>query len=241
MKKLAVFDIDGTLFRWQLYHELVFELKTRDHFSEAEAVALDTALTSWQAKHISWRDYEMLVIHTIEDHIRDISPRDLEESASAVVERSGHKIYGYTAKLLQYLREKNYFTLAISASQQEIAEQFAARYGFDDCIGALYERANGSYTGTKSREVHGRKNEIIHEYLEQHPDLTLQGSYAIGDSGGDTTMLELVENPVVFNPSDDLLETAMERGWRIVIERKNVAYTLEHDDGHIVLAKTDRF
>ncbi|HTK39615.1 MAG TPA: HAD family phosphatase [Patescibacteria group bacterium] len=241
MKKLAVFDIDGTLFRWQLYHELVFELKERDHFSEEEARALDEALISWQAKHISWRDYEMLVIHTIEDHIRDITPTDLEESARAVVDRSGHKIYGYTAKLLRELGEAGYFTLAISASQQEIVEQFAQKYGFDDCIGALYERVDNVYTGKKSRSVHGRKDELIHEYLATHPEITLEGSYAVGDSAGDTAMLELAETPIAFNPSDDLLDIAMERGWRIVIERKNVAYTLEGPDGHFVLAKTDRF
>ena len=241
MKKLAIFDIDGTLFRWQLYHELVFELKERDHFTDSEAKALDEALISWQAKHISWRDYEMLVIHTIEEHIRDITPQSLEASAQAVIERSAHKIYGYTAKLLKQLREKGYFTLAISASQQEIAEQFAAKYGFDDCIAALYERSDGVYTGVKARVIHGRKDEIIRDYLAEHPELTLEGSVAVGDSGGDTAMLELVETPIAFNPSDDLLDVALEHGWRIVIERKNVAYTLESTDGHVVLAKTDRF
>lgn len=241
MQKLAVFDIDGTLFRWQLYHELVFELKSRNHFSADESLALDQALTSWQAKHISWRDYESLVIHAIENNITTILPQVLEESARAVVERSGHKIYGYTAKLLKELQQQDFYTLAISASQQEIAEQFASQYGFDDCVAALYERIDGVYTGKKSRVIHGRKDIIILDYLLQHPDITLEGSVAIGDSGGDTAMLEIVENPIVFNPSDDLLDIAMEKNWQIVIERKNVAYTLKADDGHFILAQTDRF
>lgn len=241
MKKLGLFDIDGTLFRWQLYHELVFELKARGYFSEPEAKALDNALLSWQAKHSSWKDYEILVIHTIERHIRQISPLELEQAAQQVVERSGHKIYGYTAKLLQQLNQEGYHTIAISASQQEIAEQFAARYDFDDCIAATYERDNGNYTGEKTRVIHGRKHEVIRQYLDEHPDITLEGSIAVGDTDGDVSMLELVEQPIAFNPSEDLLVAAIDRGWKIVIERKNIAYTLEPTDGHVVLAKTDRF
>ncbi len=46
MKKLAVFDIDGTLFRWQLYHELVFRLKDLGYFNSDDAHELEAALTS---------------------------------------------------------------------------------------------------------------------------------------------------------------------------------------------------
>lgn len=241
MKKLAVFDIDGTLFRWQLYHELVFELKARHHFSQAEAAALDDALISWQAKHISWRDYERLVIQTIEDNITAIEPRSLEQAAKAVVERSGHKIYGYTAKLLKELQAADYRTVALSGSQQEIAEQFAARYGFDVCIASQYQRVDGRYTGEKSRYVPGHKDTIIGEYLAAHPEVGLVDSIAIGDSDGDIGMLQMVEQPIAFNPSEELLAVATDQNWKIVIERKNVAYTLENRDESIVLAQTDCF
>jgi HAD superfamily phosphoserine phosphatase-like hydrolase len=242
MKKLAVFDIDGTLFRWQLFHELVFELKSRGFFSAAEAEALDTALLSWQAKHVSWRDYEGLVIKTIDANLQIITPSDLEAAAQAVVQRSGHKIYNYTARLLRQLHTDGYHTLALSASQQEVADQFAARYEFDDCIAATYERtSDGKYTGIKSRIVHGRKHELIEEFLNQHPEVTLDGSVAVGDSDGDISMLELATVPIAFNPSEDLLKQAIEHGWKIVIERKNIAYTLESHDGSVVLAQTDSF
>lgn len=241
MRQIAVFDIDGTLFRWQLYHELVFELKELGHFSENEALGLDTALTSWQARRISWRDYESKVIRAIEDNIANITPETLESAARAVVERSGHKIYNYTAKLLRQLQSEGYYTIAISASQQEIAEQFAQRYDFDDCIAAVWERHNGSYTGQKSRDIFGRKNEIIRDYAQEHPDLTLDGLVAIGDSDGDVSLLQMAARPIAFNPSEELLDTAMTNGWSVVIERKNIAYSLEPHDGSYVLEATDRF
>ncbi len=238
-QKLAVFDIDGTLFRWQLYHELVFELKEQGFFGERESQALDDALLSWQAKHVSWYDYEQLVVATIEKHIAKIPPTILEETAQMVVERSGHKVYGYTLRLLQSLQKQGYYTLAISASQQEIAEQFAKKYNFDECIGAVYERSNNTYTGSMQRAIYGIKDQLIRSVLESNPNVTIKESVAIGDSGGDIKMLEMVDHPIAFNPSDDLFKVASKNNWHIVIERKNIAYTLEARHGNTVLAKTD--
>lgn len=237
--RLAIFDLDGTLFRWQLYHELVFELKNRQVFDTNTARELDEALIAWQAKQIKWHDYEMNVIRAIEPAIASLAPEFFEDAAHAVVRRSGHKIYNYTKHLLDQLKADGYFCLAISGSQQEIAEAFAEQYGFDRCIGALYERKDGRFTGAVERRVPGRKHEIIDEFLRQNPEITLEGSVAIGDSGGDISMLAMVERAIAFNPSDDLLQIAMEKGWDVVIERKNIAYIMRKGtDGSYLLAET---
>ena len=240
MKKIAVFDIDGTLFRWQLYHELVFELKKLGYFT-GEALDLDAALTSWQGRQISWSEYETKVVHAIEHNIATIAPDVLETAAKNVVEASGHKIYNYTAKLLRSLQAEGYFTIAISGSQHEIAEQFATRYGFDECIGSLWERRDGTYTGHLSREVVGRKDQIIRDYVADHPELSLDGMVAVGDSHGDISLLKMAEQAIAFNPSQELLDEAMNRGWRIVVERKNIAYILESHDGSYLLETPVRF
>lgn len=240
MKPLALFDLDGTFFRWQLYHELVFELKNEGVFAPETAERLDTALIEWQAKRRTWRDYEHEVIHALEPRIKDLSIELLERTARRVVSRSGHKVYNYTKHLLDSLKSKGYYTLAISGSQQEIAEIFAEQYGFDACIGALYGRTGDHFSGEIVRYVPGRKHEIIQEYLSEHPELSLAGSVAVGDSEGDTSMLELVERPIAFNPSSGLLEIAKERGWDIVIERKNIAYLIRKGpDGTFILEETD--
>jgi phosphoserine phosphatase len=40
-QKFAVFDIDGTLFRWQLFHELVAELGNQDLFPKDVATTVE--------------------------------------------------------------------------------------------------------------------------------------------------------------------------------------------------------
>ena len=241
-QRIAFFDLDGTLFRWQLFHELVFELKNSGLFDNETANALDEALIKWQGKESDWATYENLLMEGLKKHIPGMSVEVFEAAARLVVDRSGHKIYNYTRRLADSLKAEGYFLLAVTGSYQEIAEPFALRYGFDDCIGALLARENGTFTtGHSSRIVYGQKAERIQEFMEKG-DFTLDGSVAIGDSGGDLGMLELAERPIAFNPSEDLLEVALKNGWEIVIERKSIAYQLQKDsDGHVVLAKTDHY
>jgi phosphoserine phosphatase len=52
-------------------------------------------------------------------------------------------------------------------------------------------------------------------------------------------MLGMVEHPVAFNPSQKLFREAERRGWKIVIERKNMIYELEKAGAGYRLARTN--
>ena len=239
-QKFAAFDIDGTLFRWQLFHELVFELR-KQGLLDQNADKLDAAFASWQALESSWHDYESTIITAIMADIKNISTAQLESAAQTVNKRSGHRVHAYTSNLAKKLKAKGYILIAISGSQQEIAELFAKRYGFDHCIGMVFERdKKGNYTGEYERFVVGRKAEIIKKLVVDY-NLTLKDSFAVGDSSGDISMLELVDNPIAFNPDEPLLAKAQERGWPIIIERKNLAYTLRKGTDGYTLAETTVF
>jgi len=58
-------------------------------------------------------------------------------------------------------------------------------------------------------------------------DLTLEGSYGVGDTESDAKFLEIVENPIAFNPNHNLKEIAEEKGWMIVVEKKDVVYNIK--------------
>ncbi len=238
-QKLAIFDIDGTLFRWQLYHELVFKLKDKGLFDEKTTARLDEAFASWTTRKETFANYEHHVVRALLDNLASIPTAVFDETAKEIVESSGRKVYAYTRNLIQELKGEGYYLLAVSGSQQEIVAPFAAEYGFDDWIGALYERNGDAFTGKVERHVPGNKDTIIKEYVTSH-GLSLQDSIAVGDSGGDITMLELVDHPIAFNPSDELLAIALQKGWKVVVERKNVAYALESNaTGTTVLSATE--
>ena len=236
-RKFAAFDIDGTLFRWQLFHELVFEL--RQHFSDETRTKLEDTFSAWGAREGRWRDYEHTVMDAFDTHISHISPEDFDAAVDKVVKQSGKKLYAYTRALAKKLKADGYFLIALSGSHQEAAERFAELYGFDLCVGTTYERVDGRFTGTMTSEVFSGKGARLKQIADEH-NLTFEDSWAVGDSRNDITMLEIVDHPVAFNPAEELYPVAVEHGWPIVLERKNIAYTLEKGkDGTYVLAQAD--
>lgn len=240
-QKLAVFDLDGTVYRWQLYHEVVFALKDKALFPSKMVKKLDSTYQGWTNRQVSFDAYEQQVIATLVGSLTDISPQVFDEVAREVSERSGRKTYRYTLELMRTLKAQGYFLLAVSGSQQEVAELFARKFEFDDCIGSLYEREGDRFTGVVSRFIPGHKDTYIREYAEAH-GFTLQDSVGVGDTGGDISMLELVDHPIAFNPNDALLQAAQHHGWKIVVERKNVALTLEvNEHGSHTLTHTDAY
>ena len=241
-KKIAVFDIDGTLLRWQLFHELVAELGKQGLFPKEVANKVEEKFFAWRALQATWADYEAAVVEAIQNYISIIPPAKLDECAKIVVNKSGHKVYNYTSNLVKELKSHGYHLLALTGSQQEIAEIFAKKHGFDDCLGSLMAKdKNGNFTTKYERFVIGNKAEILKNYCLVHGFDLANESYAVGDSAGDGQMLALVQNPIAFNPDEELLNAAVENGWKIVIERKNIAYELQPDSGKVLLKKTEVF
>lgn len=237
MHKFAVFDIDGTLYRWQLYHELVQVLALEGVFSENTFREIDDKWNQWRGGEISFDEYETIVVDTMSKNLPQVPLDRFEAACDEVVNESGHRVYHYSKHLLKQLKEQGYSIIAITGSQQELIDRFAKRYGIDIAIGALYERDKSHFTGVVTRATMGRKQDILQGIVEQY-NLSWEGSLAIGDSDGDAAILELVEQPIAFNPSAGLFEIAKKRGWPVVIERKNIAYRLEKHGDELVLADT---
>ena len=225
MNKFAVFDIDGTLYRWQLYHELVETLANDELLPTESAQMLRDVWNEWRGGVISFDKYERAVVNVMIENLPKVSIIDFESACNKVVRKSAHKTHYYTRNLLTKLKKKGYKIIAITGSQQELVDRFGERYGFDIVVGAKYERDGDHFTGKTEVMTIGKKPEILRKIVKEN-NLSWGDSYAIGDSDGDASILELVENPIAFNPSPGLFERAKKDGWPIVIERKNIAYIL---------------
>jgi HAD superfamily hydrolase (TIGR01490 family) len=240
-RKFAVFDIDGTLFRSGLYREVFYELYKMG--------VLPNDLTEQTTeKHREWRhrihgnafeEFERIMVDGLDSYLTKLRITDYEEAVKRVLDKKAENIYVYTHELLTKLQEDGYFTIAISGSQEELVEPFARRNNFDAWVGQKWERGGEYFTGSVVK-THTGKDKIIEALVDQY-DLTYTDSYAVGDSNGDSGMLAVVEHPVAFNPTKELLDKALENGWKIVVERKNISYELESSgDGPVVLAKANK-
>jgi HAD superfamily hydrolase (TIGR01490 family) len=229
-RPFAVFDIDGTLIRWQLYHALADEMVRRNLIDPIQFQNVKAARMDWKKREASFTAYEQTLIALIDVGLKSISPKELQAAAQAVIEVYKDQTYTYTRDLIKELKAKNYLLFAISGSHAEIVRMLADHHGFDDFGGSRYEVKAGKYTGHKDLMWRERKPEYLKGLVKKH-NATLKGSMALGDSEGDIDMLAFVSYPIAFNPSRELFEHAQKAGWNVVVERKNMIYKLEAHDG----------
>lgn len=239
MKPFGVFDIDGTLIRWQLYHAISDAFVKLGYVSPEDYQIVKDARMVWKRRERDddFKPYEKVVIATYEKVLRTLNPAQLEAAVTAVFDEYKDQVYTYPRQLLKNLKRKGYFMLAISGSQVEIVEKMAQYWGFDDYLGTVYTREGEKFTGQKV--VHSDdKAAALKSMIKKHK-LTPAGSVAIGDTRSDIPMLGMCSEPIAFNPEKNLFVHASSAGWKIVLERKNMVYELEKKDGRYELVKTN--
>ncbi|MFO0920254.1 MAG: HAD-IB family hydrolase [Candidatus Saccharimonadales bacterium] len=235
MKKFAALDIDGTLVRWQLYHAVVDKLSKNGAIHEDRFSLLQEARMKWKQRKSTneFKNYEKLLIKTFEDSLQEVSTSKFDKAIDEVFDQYSDQVYTYTRNLINDLKFDKYFLIAISGSHQELIDKIADKFGFDSYVGTQYHRQNGKFTGNKTLGSRDKKAKL--QAIVKENDLMYDDSFAVGDSLSDSGMLEIVENPIAFNPDKELYEKAVANSWKIVIERKNVIYQLtDNGDGYVL-------
>jgi len=228
MKKVAIFDIDGTIFRSSLLIELIEALIDEGLMPKKTVNAYAPARSRWLNREGSYDDYIEAVVKAFMANIKGMSSIELKRVSKRVVVASGKHVYRYTRELVRNLRTKGYYLLAISNSPKMVLDSFCKQWGFDMVYGRLYGiDKNGRMTNKILHlDLITDKAKMVKRAVEKN-DLTLKGSVGVGDSEADIAFLKLVENPICFNPNSLLFKVAKKRGWQVVVERKDVIYTIK--------------
>ena len=227
MRKVAIFDIDGTIFRSSLLIELtdgliqagIFSTKVRDEYARV--------YKKWLERKGSYENYIAAVVQAFDKNIKGKKYGDYYDVVKKVVAFHKNRIYRHTRDLVRELKDKNYFLLAISHSPREMVYEFGKKMGFDKVYGRMREvDARGVFTGkTLFLDLISDKAKILNRAILRN-NLTLKGSVGVGDTESDIRFLKLVEKPTCFNPNKKLYDYAKRNGWKIVVERKDVIYNL---------------
>jgi len=226
-QKLAVFDIDGTIIRSSLFVELFEELVRRGVFPKNAKNDYEAQHKKWVEREGNYEDYIWAMVKSFKKHVKGVYYGDFTETAKDVVKMQQKRTYRYTRDLIKDLQKKGYFLLAVSHSPKTILDYFCPRLGFDKAYGVFYELGpEDNFTGGVIDEhLIMNKANIVRRAVEKH-GLTLKGSIGVGDTESDIAFLELVENPICFNPNSKLYTHAKRQGWKVVVERKDVIYEL---------------
>jgi HAD superfamily hydrolase (TIGR01490 family) len=225
--KVAIFDIDGTIFRSSLLIELVDALIRAGIFPDKAKAVYAKAYKDWVNRKDSYEKYIYSVVAAFEKNIKGVERRVFNKIAREVVSANNDRVYSYTRDLVKELKKKNYYLLAISHSPKEIVQSFCKKLGFNKVYGRVYETdKNNKFTGqTLFLDLINDKAQVLRRAVAKE-NLTLVGSIGVGDSEGDITLLSLVANPICFNPNGRLYAQAKKAGWKIVVERKDVIYKM---------------
>jgi len=227
MKKVAIFDIDGTVFRSSLLIELTDALIQEGIFSSGVRKLYTRAAENWLDRRGSYEDYINAVIMAFQKNIKSVRYDEFSKVAKKVAAFHKNRIYRYTRDLVRKLEKKNYYLLAISHSPQKVVKEFCKKLGFNKIYGQLYEiDGQKRFTGKiLYLDLILNKAEILKRAVEKEK-LTLRGSVGVGDTESDIAFLKMVEEPICFNPNQKLYQYARRVGWKIVVERKDVIYHL---------------
>lgn len=226
-KKLAIFDIDGTIFRSSLLIELVEALIQKKIFKPNASQIYSPARKQWFDRKGEYEDYISAVVKSFEKNLKGVNYYDFLKVAKRVVIDNKDRVYRYTRDLIKKLKRENYYLLAISNSPREIVKEFCQNLGFDKVYARLYEvnkrnQFNGKIVFI---DLISDKAKILRRAVEKG-NLTLKDSIGVGDTESDIRFLKFVDHPICFNPNKKLFNYAKRMKWAIVLERKDVIYKL---------------
>ncbi|MFY9462262.1 MAG: HAD-IB family hydrolase [Candidatus Sungiibacteriota bacterium] len=227
LRKVAIFDIDGTIFRSSLLIELVDALIQEGVLKGNVRKQYARAYARWADRKDSYEKYLDAVIDAFEANLKGVRYKDFLRVAKKVVAFHENRVYRYTRDLVRQLKKKRYYLLAISGSPKAIVQEFCKKLGFNKVYGRIYELDRRErFTGRITyRELIGDKAKILNRAVDKE-NLSLKYSIGVGDTESDIGFLKMVDRPICFNPNKNLLRIAQRRHWTVVIERKDVIYKL---------------
>jgi len=226
-QKIAIFDIDGTIFRKNLQFELINELSWMDIFPRNVRNQIVTLYTNWLEHKGTYEQYRLGLVELYEKHIRGCKLADVERASKVVISFHQDRTYIFAEKMIAKLRKENYHLIAVSGSPVEIVREYDKTHlKFDAVFGSVYTLdKKGVYTGESQYEPIKNKGNLVKQYVYEH-NLTLEDSFGMGDTESDASFLDIVANPIAFNPNENLKAVAQQKGWRIVVEKKDVVYDM---------------
>lgn len=225
-KPLAIFDIDGTIFRSSLLIELQLDLVKYGIFPSIAKKELENVYLAWLNRKGSYDKFINSVIASYGRRIKGCYAQDIKQVAQLVVKEHKQRVYRYTRDLIKQVRGK-YLLVAISGSPLEIVKEFNRYWKFNAVFATQYEiNKEKQYTGRVISTPIGSKKQIVSDFVKENR-LNFARSIGVGDSESDISFLGLVDRPIAFNPNTKLFKAARRSGWTVIVERKDVVYSIK--------------
>ena len=222
-RKIAIFDLDGTLVNSHLWLGIVkHHLKTKENlFSVFWYLFSHMALAPfWKMKLIPTEKYYKSWGQDLALTMKGIKT----DKAKVIFEWLSDQYLLPSSKknVLERLKkhqEEGFLTILTSGSFQDLIKIIANRLNIDFAIGTELEQKSDEFSGRIVSPFcfgQGKAEKIKNFLSEKKLKINFKESFAYSDSFFDLPILEMAGNKVVVEPDKKLLKIAKNKGWQII-------------------------
>lgn len=226
-KKAAVFDLDGTLRRWNHFHRMLQACVEWNLLPSVILIEPNKRLKAYKNR-IPGATFRLFTDSLIEavsvgNRFRGVRVDDMTRVCEHLAEQSDMETHVFCEELNRIAIGEGYTPIILTGSPTVAVKPFARQRGIDLCFGTEFvtDTAGKFYTGDIMDTVVQHKGEFLRKLAAKY-NLDLAHSVAIGDSEGDISMLGEVGFPIAFNPNLELMESCREHRTPCVVEKKIV-------------------
>jgi len=210
----ALFDVDNTLLPGEASEIGFFRFLWRRGLVGWGELSRSAA---WLARHVP--PFSLHSLRERKVYLKGKSPIDIQSYARDFcrAEMIGKLSLQGRARLEEH-RQAGHHLILVTGAPDFLIVPLAEFLDVPTIFAAKPEQRDSVYTGGLIPPLpYGRgKRDLILAHA-QEMNLDLAGSYAYGDSPGDSDILELVKFPLVVNPIRGMARTAQRRGWPVTI------------------------
>ncbi|MBP7133617.1 HAD-IB family hydrolase [Patescibacteria group bacterium] len=242
--RLAVFDIDGTLYRRSLMIDLIEHLMQLQRIMPSYFIESRALQKRWEERETGYNTYVHAMVREWEQKaLGGLAEAEVVDAARRILTETQKRVYVFTRELLGALQESGYTCVALSHSPKQIVDVFAQVWKFDLAFGTEWViDPTGRFSRNQKDAVrHGIDKGRTFDEVVEALEAELDESVAIGDSLDDIPMLERVKYPIAFNPEQALLNAIRPRGVPAVFERKNVMFAIRTEPERFAEGASDAF
>ncbi|WP_257264579.1 HAD family phosphatase [Endozoicomonas sp. ONNA2] len=115
-------------------------------------------------------------------------------------------------------RQRGDYIMIITATNRFVTQPIADQLKVDTLLAIDLEICDNRYTGNVTGILTYQQGKVhrLQEWLNQHPQHSMAGSYFYSDSQNDLPLLKEVDHPVAVDPDPELKSYAELHGWPII-------------------------